>query len=245
VRAVLMFHGVDDSDSVLSVRAAELRSLVEAIRASGHQILPLPALLASSAPDAVALSFDDGFRSVSEQAAPVLAQLGAPATLFLTTAHVGKDNGWPSQPADAPRFPMMGWSDVERLAGQGWSIDAHSRTHPDLRRLGEEELERELVGPCEDIEQHLGVRPGGVAYPYGYYDERVAERARGHFAYAVTTVFRPLGPREDVLRLPRLDGYYLRSPRVHRRFGSRPFLAYLAARGALRRFRHHPGEINR
>jgi peptidoglycan/xylan/chitin deacetylase (PgdA/CDA1 family) len=139
---------------------------------------------------------------------------------------------------------MMGWPEVERLALGGWAIEAHSLNHPDLRRLGDEELERELFGPCDDIQQHLGHRPRVLAYPYGYFDARVAERARRHFAFAVTTVFRPLRGTEDHLRIPRLDAYYLRSPRVHRRFSSPLFLAYLAARGALRRFRKHPGEIN-
>jgi peptidoglycan/xylan/chitin deacetylase (PgdA/CDA1 family) len=242
---VLMFHGVDDSGSVLTVSAAELDSLVRSIRASGHEIVPLAALLAGTSPDAVALTFDDGFVSVAEQAAPVLARLDAPATLFLTTGYVGKDNRWPTQPADAPRFAMMGWPEVQRLSRGGWAIEAHSRSHPDLRVLEDEELDRELVGPCDDIEQRTGRRPRGVAYPYGYFDERVAERARGHFAFAVTTVFRALGSPDDTLRIPRLDAYYLRAPRVHRHFGSRRFAAYLVARGALRRLRKHPGEINR
>jgi peptidoglycan/xylan/chitin deacetylase (PgdA/CDA1 family) len=243
MRAVLMLHSVDDSGSVLSVTPEQLRSLVQAIRASGHRVVPLSRLLESSAEDLIALTFDDGFRSVSEQAAPVLEQLAAPATLFLTTERVGRDNLWPGQPADAPRFEIMDWAAVKRLASAGWAIEAHSLNHPDLRELDEAELERELSLPAQHIERETGRRPRVLAYPYGYFDARVVERARRHFDFAVTTVFRPLGAREDALRLPRLDAYYLRSPLVHRHFGSPAFLAYLAARGALRRWRGHPGEI--
>lgn len=243
MRAILMLHGVDDSGSVLTVTRAELGSLVRSIQRSGHRIVPLAELLRGQADNVIALTFDDGFTSVSEHAAPVLAEHGAPATLFLTTERVGLDNRWPSQPADAPRSAMMQWSDVQRLAAQGWDIEAHSLHHPDLRTLNDQELERELVEPCDRIEQELGRRPRILAYPYGYFDERVAGRARAHFEYALTTVFRPLRAREDVAQLPRLDAYYLRSPSVHAHFGSLSFMAYVSARGALRRLRRHPGEI--
>jgi len=244
MRAVLMLHGVDESGSVLSVTPEQLHSLVHAIRASGHRLVPLTTLLESSASDLVALTFDDGFRSVSERAAPILEQLSAPATLFLTTERLARDNLWPGQPADAPRFEIMGWSDVKRLSDNGWAIEAHSLNHPDLRRLGDAELERELTLPNQHIADHIGRRPRVLAYPYGYFDRRVAELARRHFDFAVTTVFRPLGASEDAVRIPRLDAYYLRAPAVHRQFGSKAFMAYLAARGGLRRLRGHPGEIS-
>jgi peptidoglycan/xylan/chitin deacetylase (PgdA/CDA1 family) len=243
MRAILMLHGVDDSGSVLSVTRAELGSLVRAVQRSGHRIVPLTELLRGQARDVVALTFDDGFASVSEHAAPVLAELGAPATLFLTTERVGLDNRWPSQPAGAPHSAMMQWSDVQRLAANGWDIEAHSLHHPDLRTLSDQELERELLEPCARIEEKLGRRPRFLAYPYGYFDQRVAARARAHFECSLTTVFRPLRAQEDVAQLPRLDAYYLRSPKVHGQFGSLSFMAYLSARGALRRLRRHPGEI--
>lgn len=244
MRAVLMLHGIDESGSVLSVGAREFRSLLESIRASGHRLVPLTTLLEGHDSDAVALTFDDGFRSVGACAAPILRELAVPATLFLTTERVGRDNLWPGQPAGAPRFDMMDWATVSRLAREDWSIEAHSLHHPDLRLLDDATLERELSLPSDQIEERVGRRPRILAYPYGYFDARVATHARRHFRFAVTTVFRPLRPHEDAVRIPRLDAYYLRAPAVHRHFGSPAFLAYLAARGAARRWRRHPGEID-
>jgi peptidoglycan/xylan/chitin deacetylase (PgdA/CDA1 family) len=245
MRAVLMFHGVDDSGSVLSITSEQLSSLIRAVRRSGHDIVPLSTLLGSSTPNSVALTFDDGFASVAERAAPLLGQLAVPATLFLTTERVGLDNRWPSQPSNAPLQPMMSWSDVQSLARAGWTIEAHSASHPDLRQLADAELTRELQTPCTAIERHTGRRPRGLAYPYGYFDARVAERARADFEFAVTTVFRTLSEGEDPMRVPRLDSYYFRSRHVHAHFGTARFMAYLTARGAARRFRKHPGEITR
>jgi peptidoglycan/xylan/chitin deacetylase (PgdA/CDA1 family) len=245
MRAVLMFHGVDSSGSVLSVDERELARLVEAVQRSGHRVVPLRDLLTNANRDAaVALTFDDGFASVAERAAPVLSALGAPATLFLTTGRVGLDNAWPSQPADAPRFRCMDWDAVEKLHANGWSIEAHSVTHPDLRRTSDDELDEELERPVDDIERHLGFRPRILAYPYGYYDRRVARRASKLYDYALTTAFRVLPERLHPHAVPRLDAYYLRQPAVARRFGGSPlFRGYLELRGLLRRARRHPGEL--
>lgn len=239
-----MFHGVDATGSVLSLRASELDSLLRSILRSGHRVVPLDELLGSPGRDVLSLTFDDGFASVALEGARVIADLGLSATLFLTTGRVGSDNAWPSQPTGAPRFPMMNWDQLESLQRSGWSIEAHSMTHPDLRLLSDGALEDELARPLEEIERRLGRRPTALAYPYGYYDARVRRVACRLYRTAVTTNFAALRPTDDPHALPRLDTYYLRSARIHRHFGNSPaFLAYLGLRGFARRIRNHPGEL--
>ena len=73
MRAILMFHSVEATGSVLSIAPEQLRSLVGAIRRSGHRIVPLRELLDSNTePDQIALTFDDGMRSLHEHALPIL-----------------------------------------------------------------------------------------------------------------------------------------------------------------------------
>jgi peptidoglycan/xylan/chitin deacetylase (PgdA/CDA1 family) len=243
MRAILLFHGVDASGSVLSVTAEQLRSLLGHVARSGHRVVSLRELLEGlPEPNRIALTFDDGFTSVARGAAPVLAELGMPATLFLTTGFLGKDNRWPSQPAGAPVQPMLGWDDVAQLARAGWDIQAHTVNHPDLRQLGDVQIGVELDQCCAQIEQRLGTRPDVFAYPYGYLDGRVAAVVRTRFRHAVTTTFDTLARTRPAHLRPRIDAYYLREPAVHRHFGTRRFDAYLALRGAGRRLKGHPGE---
>lgn len=239
MRAALTFHSIDESGSVLSMSAAELASLAQAIRDSGHEIVPLAELLAEpEQPDRVALTFDDGFRSVFDQALPVLRQAGIPATLFLTTGFVGKENVWPGQPDWAPRFPMLAWHEVEALHAAGWRIEAHTAQHADLRGQSESQLDEELGRADEALEQRLGRRPEAFAYPYGHHDDRVRRCVRRRYRWAVTTELAALsGPADDPVALPRLDSFYLRSARVHRHFGGALFSRYLGARRFLRRVR--------
>lgn len=45
-------------------------------------------------PRAVAITFDDGYRSTHDLALPVLRAHGLPATVFVTTGHIEKSNMW-------------------------------------------------------------------------------------------------------------------------------------------------------
>ena len=242
MRAVLTFHSVDPSGSVLAVAAEQLRSLIQGIRASGHEIVALRDLLAHpDARDRVALTFDDGFRSVHDAALPILREEGATATVFLTTDFVGRDNGWPTQPSWAPRLPLMEWGQVEALYAAGWEVQAHTGSHPDLRALSDDAIRQEMDAADAAIEQRLGRRPDQFAYPYGYVDERVGALARDRYACCVTTEMATLDGRgeDDLLEagVPRLDAFYIREGRWHRSFGGVRFRAWVRARAVLRRVR--------
>ena len=234
MRAVLTFHSVDASGSVLSIAPHELAELVREIQASGHRIVPLHELLADEAPMRIALTFDDGYRSVWQEAGPVLARAHAPATLFLTTGYVGRDSRWPTLPAEAPVFPLMSWDEVRELHARGWAIEAHTVSHPDLRALPDAEIEREFHACNDEIERQTGRRPSALAYPYGHFDARVLRIARTHYALAVTVQMARLGRLPDSHRVPRLETFYFRTRRPLGGFGSPGFAGYLALRALIR-----------
>jgi peptidoglycan/xylan/chitin deacetylase (PgdA/CDA1 family) len=238
-----MLHGVDGSGSVVSISADDLSRLIDAIRNSGHEIVPLTRWLSESGDRQIALTFDDGFESLRNAAAPLLAEAGAPATLFLTTGSLGGESRWPSLPEGAAVFPMLGWDDVRHLHESGWEIEAHTVTHPDLRACSDSEIAEEMEGSAAAIERELGRRPRVFAYPYGFCDDRVVAAARQSFEWAVTArMTGALQPAGDPHRVPRLDAYYFRSPVLSRAFGSKRFSQYLSARAWLRRMRGHPAE---
>jgi len=239
MRAILTFHSIDSSGSVMSIPAEDLRCLIHAIRAGGHTIVDLHSLLTEpSEQDRIAVTFDDGLRSVHREALPILREENVPATLLLTTGHVGADSRWASLPADGPVFPMLTWAEIEDLQAAGWDIQAHTVSHPHLSRLAEGEIETEFVASNDTIASRLERTPSVLAYPYGTVDYRTAEIAARHYEFCLTTQMALLP--ETILRpqhVPRLDVYYFRSPHIHRHFGALSFRAYLALRGVLRKLR--------
>src|SRR2546423_1506780 len=66
------------------------------------------------------------------------------------------------------------------VAGAGWEIGSHTRSHPHLPALPPDSLEEELKGSRERLEDALGLPCRSIAYPYGDVNRRVvraAERA--------------------------------------------------------------------
>src|SRR5712672_765337 len=107
---ILTFHGVtsDLSDTICNAEGLRLhRPLFERLMehvARYYHPVPLTRVVnwlegKDAAPErGVCVTFDDGFRNVLTDAAPVLKRLGIPATLFVTTDFVfGKKMLWPDR----------------------------------------------------------------------------------------------------------------------------------------------------
>ena len=136
-------------------------------------------------------------------------------------------NRWTAPGVVTPSLPILDWDALERLAVAGVSVGSHTRTHCDLRGLGDAALEDELCGSAQALEARLGIRPRHFAYPYGFVDERAAHAARAVYALGCTTTFRVMGSNDDPLRLPRLDMYYFRRPGSLEAWGSSQFMQHL------------------
>lgn len=216
---------------------------IDALLARDIPVLPVEDLLLLPAESsAVALTFDDGFCNFETHAWPLLKRHALPVTLFVPTRCVGASNVWDTIPGGhMPPLPILDWEALTKLAHDGVTIGAHSRTHADLRRLNRHQLEDEVAGSVDDIEQAIGRRPAAFAYPYGYHNEDVIHATRAVCQWACTTLLSPLSADvmtiHDPFRLPRLDAYFLQGPAALQRYGSPVFGAYLALRAGIRRMR--------
>ena len=238
MRAILTFHSIDDTGSVLSYPPKTFDRLLLALQRSGIPLLDLDTLLRPQTKIGVALTFDDGMRSVFTEALPILRSHSAPAHVFLTTGVLGLTNRWPSQPTATPLFEMLRWREIEALQHAGTHIEAHTESHPDLRRLSDDALREECERADETIASVLGIRPRYFAYPYGFNDTRVRSFTRERYVGSLTGEIRMLRHEEDPAALPRLETYYFRKEFLFRNLQSIPTLAYVSLRRTLRRFGH-------
>ena len=87
---------------------------VAELYAALHGGVPLPAR-------PVVITFDDGYRDVLTQAAPVLARLRFPAIAFVITGRISGSD---------PSF--LTWGELTRLEADGVEIGSHTVTHLDL-----------------------------------------------------------------------------------------------------------------
>lgn len=183
---------------------------------------------------ALAVTFDDAYRSVPALALPVLSELGVPATVFVPTADMaeGSLRAWPGIDewiGTRWQRELTGatWTELERLAEAGWEIGSHTRTHPHLTSLDDESLRRELQGSHQDCVAATGHPCRSLAYPYGEADSRVAAAAREVGYEAAGTLAdripAPANGRPDPMLLPRL-GVHQQDGRARLRLKSELFL---------------------
>ena len=241
MRAILTYHSIDASRSPISVDEGAFRRHVAWLAKGSVRVVGLAALSALDGPgDALAITFDDGFVNFGDVAWPLLREHGLPVTLFVVSGRAGTTNAWGDRPASSvPTLPLLDWDRLGRLAEEGVTLGAHTRTHPDLRNVGDDALADELEGCARDIAAHTGAAPATFAYPYGAVDARIARSAARSFSLACATELRLLAPDDDPLRLPRLDAFYLRDAGRLEAWGTPAFRSHLRLRAFARRVRQH------
>jgi peptidoglycan/xylan/chitin deacetylase (PgdA/CDA1 family) len=172
---VLAYHAVtDDWRDPLAVTPETFRSHLRLLARGGYR--PLTFSEAATTPSTrrrVAITFDDAFASAARWGAPILAELGWPATVFVPTQPVEKQEPMLWLGADVERTPeelehmrAMTWGDVERLAGAGWEVGSHTQTHRRLSELDRESVDGELRGSRDELVRRFG-RCEAISYPWG------------------------------------------------------------------------------
>lgn len=162
----------------------------------------------------VAVTFDDGYRSVLTRAKPILDRLGWPGTLYVPTDYIGTERpmSWPGiDQWVGGRFEQelmpLSWDALRELQEAGWEIGSHTSSHPHLTRLGHRELRSELVTAKDACERELGRACPSVAYPYGDVDDRVIAAARAT-GYRTGAALPDRHHAADPLRWPRVGVYF-------------------------------------
>jgi len=194
---VLCYHAISDRwPAPLAVRPQDLEEHVALLTARSYESKTFSdAVRRPSSDKALAITFDDAFRSVFDLAFPILSRAGFRATVFAPTGFIGSDEPmrWPGidqwfATEHREELAPMSWEELRTLADAGWEVGSHSRRHPHLPRLGQEALEEELVQSRQDIERRLGRPCCSLSYPFGDYEERIVQTARraGYTAAAGT-----------------------------------------------------------
>ncbi|WP_328953890.1 polysaccharide deacetylase family protein [Kitasatospora purpeofusca] len=211
---VFLYHAVsDDPPSWLApytVTPAAFRAQLDRIRDSGLRVVPLRRLVTAlrggpPLPTGVAvLTFDDGYADFYWTVAPLLSDLGLPATLYITTGALHPPGGRGSGSL-LPPAPMLNWRQLGNLDALGVEIGAHSRTHVPMDTVHGRRLTDEVVGCKRQLEDVLGHEVASFAYPHGYSGAEVRRKvAQAGYtsATAVGNLFS--SPADDPLRIARL-----------------------------------------
>lgn len=177
---ILCYHRVDDAPDELAVHPRAFREQMEIVVASGAVPTALDDALdrldAGETARSVCITFDDAYYDNLENALPVLEDLGIPATIFVPSAIVDGTAAmywYRNQPR------LLSWDELQGLCRDGFiSVGAHSRTHPALPNVSDEQAWDEIAGSKRDIEERTGCAATTFAYPGGIYGGRELHMVR-------------------------------------------------------------------
>lgn len=122
---------------------------------------------------AVLVTFDDGFRTVFDRAAPIMRKYGIKGNVFVPTKYVEEEN---------PHF--MTWHMMKELCDAGdFSVAAHTHSHVDIRALDDAKMRSELQLSNDLIRDRLGITTKSFCMPYGKYDFQSVRRLKKNSDY--------------------------------------------------------------
>lgn len=204
---VLEYHHVaTDTPASTSITPDAFAAQMDYLAEHGFEVRPLDQLVArlragKEVPDkAVALTFDDAYRSVYTEAFPQLQERGWPFTVFVSTGYI--DQGYDGY-AD--------WDALREMADAGVTMANHSVSHPHLARprQGESEADwrararREITEAQGRIEEEVGDAAKLFAYPFGEFSPPLQRIVDELGFVGLGQQSGAFGPDSDFTALPR------------------------------------------
>jgi len=212
---ILMYHGIRDGAQSArpyyetNTSPEMFARHMEFLSRNGYSAIGLEAV--QSIPDGeacgkrVVITFDDGFRDFYSTAFPILSSHEFVATVFIATGFLGDRRArWKG--AD-----LMTWPEVRELQSCGVRFGSHTVNHPELERLDEKQINREVLRSKQTLEDKLGVPIKSFAYPYAFpehnrtFTKRLAAVLETHgYENGVSTVIGRARSTDNRYFLPRL-----------------------------------------
>jgi peptidoglycan/xylan/chitin deacetylase (PgdA/CDA1 family) len=200
--------GEDDNPSN-SVKLSEFDAHIAELTNGKYNVMPLLDILAAirtgeKLPNrTVAITIDDTFRSVYEQAWPRLRKAGLPFTLFV-----------PTDPSDIGSPAYMTWDEIRELRDAGVTIGAHTASHMLVSQSTTDELRADVERSLVSFQRELGERPTIFSWPKGEMSDDAAKMlTRLGFKAAFGYHSGPMSALYDPMMLPRFPmvGTYARA----------------------------------
>jgi peptidoglycan/xylan/chitin deacetylase (PgdA/CDA1 family) len=138
----------------------------------------------------IVLSFDDGDRRQFTNAEPLLRRYRWPGVLNLEYAHLVHED-------------LTGVM-IRRMLADGWELDSHTMTHPDLTTLGAADLRFQLARSRQLLGRRFGVPVHFFCYPMGKFDARVVRAVRAAGYWGATTTRAGLARPTQMFTLARI-----------------------------------------
>ncbi len=210
-RILMIHHVTNNPQSVWEISPGRLKNQLYALLEEGHRFGFMDDVLHDAGNIAI-VTFDDAYENVYRNAVPVLSALGIAATMYVPVDCVGGTNSFDRYCGLglSRTERILGWPQLQELAGAGWQIQSHACSHAPLHMLPPSQIEDEVLRSKREIEDHTGYSVTSFCYPFGMVPGRdlldLDELLKaGGYSSAVLAGDGPTKtPPRDPYRIPRM-----------------------------------------
>lgn len=169
---ILLYHQVTSENRKRFKKQMKiLRHLVEPISANNTKPLEKDTHYA-------AVTFDDGFTCILENAIPELQALKLPLTFFVPTGYLGCHQGWIRDANDRHYLEVVVDSDqLKALNDELITIGSHGVNHSRLSDLSEDDAKKELSESKHSLESIIKKPIELFAFPHGAHTQALVNNA--------------------------------------------------------------------
>ncbi|PCI34564.1 MAG: chitin deacetylase [Alphaproteobacteria bacterium] len=167
---ILMYHRFgEEKYPSTNIRLDQFDEQLEELKKEKYNIVPLDEIItafrtgAKLPPRTIALTIDDAYLSILDNAWPRLKAANFPFTLFVST-----------EPVSRQSRGYLSWQQIRDLAADPLvTIGHHAHTHDHLIRMSLDQATRDIDTATEIYQKELGVVPDIFAYPYGEFSPKL------------------------------------------------------------------------
>lgn len=207
---ILLYHRFgDDRYPSTNIKIEQFKAQLEHLQSGGYHVLPLSQILKAFEaksplpPKSVAITVDDGYKTILTNAHPLLKRYGYPYTVFVNpSAH------------DNASKNFLTWDEMRRMQAEGVEFANHSATHENLlQKKGEDDalwrsrVSAEVRDAQKRLQSELGERrntdPKIFSYPFGEFDEKLKMVLHELGYYCMAQTSGAASSEGDMLAIPR------------------------------------------
>lgn len=139
----------------------------------------------------IILTFDDGYSDAFDSYT-MLKKNNQVGVFYIISSFVGRDN-------------FLSTSQIKEMSKNKMEIGSHTKTHPDLTKISEANLQLELTDSKKTIEDIIEKSIISFCYPAGKYNQTVEKTtSSAGYIFAITTELGIAQINKNLMTLPRI-----------------------------------------
>ena len=218
---ILMYHKVNPDPRTgglgLRVPPDKFEWQMKYLKRNGYETVSLTDVLdhfekGKHLPDKpIVITFDDGYKDNHDFAYPIMKEYGYTGTVFVVSKAIGNTNFFDVEKKLQPENKIMNWNEIREIEAGGFVIGSHTVDHPHLAEVSPEVARHQIEESKRALEHGLKKPVEVLAYPYGSYNDTVAEITKQAGYRAAVTTELGLAKAESnpyKLKRVRVTGHY-------------------------------------